>query len=357
MTTTTKDSTFDRGNLGDFFDDIDEFGRPPRTEDKVPRDRNENPRILPLGQVMPADLAVRDKMLRTYKRPSGYGRTIENTYMLERWSERVAVQGMMISRGLRLEWANLGDDPNVDLPTKQRANDIIRRAKVQAGSKDAANEGTETHRLTERHDRGLAIGPVPEEFEHALPEWKRLTQHLEILDIECFVVEDHYWCAGTFDRLVRYHVPCPNCGRRNRVADLKSKTKYGEIVMAAQLAIYAHSRYYDPATGERHDLPDVCTCRGIVIEIPRAVRPGEGRLRWLNIAQGWNDVVRLTAEVRELQRRGNWWLALEPIPDIMPLIEAATSREELNALYAMHRAVWRPEHTEAGQRIVERLGL
>ena len=336
----------------------DLIGRPPRTEDRILRDSRGKPRILPLGVAMPESESARARAHRSFFRPSSYAELLEDHYSLDRWSERKIAAGLMQERRLRLALAALGDTEESQ-ENKEAANKILAQAKAAARAGDKAEEGTALHALTERYDHGLPINFMPEEFEGNLEDWKRLTEHLEILDIECFVVEDEYRCAGTFDRLVRYHEPCQVCGAYLRIADLKSgRIDYGAMKMAAQLAIYAHGRYYVPETGERVGFPDrVCHCSGIIIHVPSGEPYGTGVLRWVNIGQAWNRVVSLSHEVREIRKMSNWWLDFNPVPDVLPLIASATTRAELNGIYAMHKASWEAHHTEAASRRIEELGL
>lgn len=363
MTTTNLPDPFDpKPNLADPFETDSDDGlawidRPERSEDRVPRDKNQNPRILPVGMKMPSSASARNKALRSYQRPSGYAEVIENHYNLDRWRERMIAAGLMQERKLQLELAAIGEFEE-SRESKDRVNDILKRAQLAARAQDKADEGTGVHALTERLDHGLPIKFVPEEFKGNLEDWKRLTQHFRIEGIEVFVVEDKYRIAGTFDRLIWYHVPCPNCGKYYRIGDLKTGSiDYGGMKMSAQLAIYAHGQRYDPATGIRTPLPDVCLCRGVIWHIPSGQPEGSGRVKWINIAQGWNDVVRVAYEIRELRRRKNWWLDFEPEPDIMSYIEDATTREEFNQLWKMHQGQWTERHTEATRERMAKLGI
>lgn len=344
----------------DYFNEVTNtigIDRPERTEDRVPRDSYGKPRILPVGKKMPEGEEARYKALRSYFRPSSFAEVLEDHYNLNRWSERMIATGLMSERRLQLAYANIGNTEE-DSESKKAANEILLQAKRAARAEDKAEEGTGVHALTERYDLNLPIPFVPTDFQGNLEDWKRLTEHFEILDVECFVVEDEYLLAGTFDRLIRYHQPCDSCGAYLRILDLKTGTiEWGGMKMAAQLGIYAHGKKYDPATGERISLGDVCTCRGIIIHIPSGAPQGTGVAKWLNIAQGWEKAVRLASEVRRIRNAKGWWLDFEPIPDIMPLIEDATTREELSGLFRLHRSHWTPAHTEAGRRRIKELGL
>lgn len=356
------DKGFDNQPLGDFFADDNPYDRPERTEDRVPRDTWGKPRILPVDKKMPQDPAKRDKVLRSYFRPSGWAEVLEDHYKLERWNERRTVEGMMADKGLRAEWITAGVEEDED-GVKNRVvadlrDDIIKRAKARAGTGVKSSVGTALHAVTERHDLGLANVNLPEEYQVDLDEWIRLTAPLKILAVECFVVEDYYKLAGTFDRLAYYHEPCSNCGHRVRVVDLKSghgdKVSYEGMKIGTQLAVYAHSQFYDPATGARTPIEDICLCRAIVVDLPAG--SGRGVLRWVNIGQAWTEAVSLAATVREIRKKKNWWLEFVPTLDIMPLIASATSTQELNGIWSTYRSIWTPEHTIAGNSRLEELG-
>ena len=344
---TTTDTAFDSPALDHFADDALPPGmeRPERTEDRVDRDRWGKPRILPLGESMPTTEAARKRALRSYYRPSSFAEVLENHYNLERWSERMMANGLMAERRLRAAYAAIGPTEESS-ETKEAANNVLAEAKKAARARDKADEGTAVHALTERHDLGLPISFVPDEFAGNLDDWKRLTACFEIIDVECFVVEDQYRLAGTFDRLVKYYEPCPNCGAVYYIADLKTGTiQWGGMKMGAQLGIYAHGAYYDPATGLRTPLPQVCQCRGIIFHIPSGQPYGSGERKWLNIGQGWNLAVRLAHEVREARKKSNWWLDFTEGPNIPAMVSDATTREELVALYRLYKSHWREEHT------------
>lgn len=358
------------GALDDFFGydaaGDDRYDRPDRIEDEVPRDRRGKPRILPPDKVMPEAAPSRDRVLRTYGRPSDFAEVVDDHYNLDRWRERRIVEGLMKERRLQLEYANLGDVEE-SYETKQAANKVIKKMINAARADEKADEGTGVHALTERLDHGLEIKFIPGDFEGNMADWARLTKDFDIRGIEVFVVEDHYRLAGTFDRMFWYHVPCPNCGANLYIGDLKTgKTTWGGLKMGAQLGIYAHGQPYNPSTGERTplglnretgDIEKVCTCRGIIVDIPAGQPEGTGRLRWLNIAQGWNLAVRLAHEIRAARKLDNWWLDFETIPDITPLIMAATTRSELDGLYRLHRAVWTDRHTAMASAVIEQKGL
>jgi hypothetical protein len=343
------DALFDKPD--DFYGaEDDPFERPDRTEDRVPRDGNDWPRILPPGMVMPDTMSKRDKVLRSYMRPSGAGDILDNRHMLELWYQRKAAEGTAMSKTLQLEWAA------VDPEDRRKQNGLVKKALELARTDESAREGTAVHALTERHDLGLPIRFLPDEYERDIPAWIGATKDFKILDVECFVVEDMYRAAGTFDRLVYYWIPCDICGKHNRILDLKTgRSAFGKAGMAMQLGIYAHGRYYDPSTGLRTDLPDVCLCRGIIVRLPAG--SGEAHLEWINIGQAWEKGLPLRVELQEYQAKKNWAVQFETQPDFTPEIEACNTRDELNAVWHKHRSLWLPQHTLAGENRMEQVRL
>jgi hypothetical protein len=324
----------------------DPYGRPERTEDKVPRDNtpSKNPRILPLGMAMPTTAKARDAALRSYLRPSSAGDPLENRFMIERWKRRMVAKGMAMSKTLPLEMAALDEED------KRNQDWIADQAMKLAGAEEKSRRGTATHAITERYDKGMPPKFIPEGFENDLPAWIEKTKDFEILDIECFVVNDIYRYAGTFDRLVYYWEPCPLCGKHNRILDLKTgQSEMGKQGMAVQLAIYAHSAYYDPATGARTPLPDVCLCRGIIVRLVQG--SGVATLRWVNIAQAWDEAMPLLERLKSYQQHTNWVADFETRPDFSYEINRANSREELTKVWQKYSALglWLPQHTKLSE--------
>lgn len=339
MTLTQTDDVFDAPDP--FADNDHGISRPERTEDRVPRDKNDWPRILP-----PDKTVLKDSDLRSYARASGYGKVLENTYNIERYNERNVADGFVQDATLRLEWSGTGPED------RDRRNELVKEAKKVAKADVKSRTGSAVHAITERHDLGLSLKSIPEEYVPDLEAWIDKMKHFTILGVENFVVEDTFRIAGTYDRLVYYHVPCPICGKHNRILDLKTgRIDFGQIGMACQLAAYAHGRSYNPADGSRTD-QDVCLCRGIIVNLPAGT--GQATLHWINIAQGWNVAIDLADRVKALRNKRNWMAEFTTMPDLRPLIAQAGSRDELITLFRMHEAVWTDELTEAtNRRLIE----
>jgi hypothetical protein len=327
---------FSRPGLPDPYDAPNPYGRPPRIEDAIerhPNPKDGRPRVwLPdnSGQWY-------------YSRPSSWGKKAEDTKNLSAWYTRLVVEGFLSERGrtLRLEWA--GTDP----ADKDRRNRLCDDAK-DIGD-ESARVGTALHALTERHDLGLPVSP-PDEFKPDLEAWKRITDVFEIVTmpsgrpaVEVFVALDYdhperrypIRLAGTFDRLWRYK-PCPQCGCRNYVGDLKSgKVEFGKQTIAVQEGIYANAQEYIPladGTGAvRHPLPDVCRHRGVVINLPAGT--GRAEAIWFDIAWGYDMAVNLIPQIVAYRNQKNVALPFVPSPDVWAEIEKATHPDEVRDLW------------------------
>jgi hypothetical protein len=132
---------------------------------------------------------------------------------------------------------------------KNKLNDICDQAKEAAKASASATTGTALHALTEQHDRGQTLGVLPADAKADLDAYIAATEPFEHLGIEEFVVHDGFKIGGTFDRLVRYNGEV-------YIADLKTgSVDFGIGKIAMQLAVYAHSVRYDPATHLRSSLP------------------------------------------------------------------------------------------------------
>lgn len=227
-----------------------------------------------------------------YSRPSGFTKQIENTYNLQKWSERNVAVG--IAKALHHpfestrveELLGLLDHPDVDQldSIDTWADNLVATAKQFANASLAAERGTWVHALTELVDdenasitgqfaaQGIALGIDYETQERLIVAWEqaRATFGLEILAIELPVVNDEFRTAGTCDRVVRLtrtlrfrtgdgelvELPVGTVAVLDlKTGEMKSLTWWNAY--AAQIYLYADSVRYDVATDRRiaHDWP------------------------------------------------------------------------------------------------------
>jgi hypothetical protein len=129
-------------------------------------------------------------------------------------------------------------------------DDYIARALEQAKRDEdglnLADWGTAVHRFTEPN----SPPSVPERFASDVKAYHAEMGRLgiETVDTEVFVVNDEVRVAGTLDHLYRLNNP-----KMVVVGDKKTSTLH-PVAMAIQVAAYAGSVRYDPATGGRSPL-------------------------------------------------------------------------------------------------------
>lgn len=296
-------------------------------------------------EVVPRDSYGRPKIkqpdgkLKAYTRATTYVKCLEDTFNLEQWSQRRVARGLVGRPDLVLAVQSLRDEYDPALTDAERKavktelNAICAQAKEAAGSSAAATIGTALHKMTERLDRGEAFAP-PDTVKADLEAYRAATAHLQWRHIERITVNDDLQVAGTPDRIA------------DRIADVKTgDISYGIGAIAMQLAMYAHSDLYDPATGERTPL-EVDQEWATIIHLPALT--GTCTLVDVDIAAGW-EAVQIAREVRAWRARKN--LTRPHRPDLTALIEAAPTPDALLALWREHKATWTEQHSAlAAQR-------
>jgi hypothetical protein len=314
--------------------------RPARDEDQVRRDGKGRPYIKEIDAT--GELTGREI---TYTRVTTFIDCVDDKSAIARWGERQLVKGLLGPRGnrFRAEASSMLTDD-----MKRNLNSLIHKIKEAAGAEDQAAIGTAVHAITERYDLGLPLGSIDDLYDGDLKAYINATRFLKHLVIERLLVNDDLCTAGTPDRITQY-LPCEVCGKRNYIFDLKTGRvdNYTQNSQAMQLSVYAHSKIYDPFTGIRTDLPDICFHKGIICALPAGSATAE--LHWIDIATGWN-LAGVARSVRAARRVRAGRVPFVAIPDVFELIaqvEGPNARQELNTLHAVHKAHWTQGHTEA----------
>lgn len=244
----------------------------PRPE--IARDRWDRPLVVPPegGKPIP------------YTRTTTFVGSIEDTYNLSRWQQRMVAIGMASRPDLVLSAAAHRED-------RDKLNEICEVALEAAAAHGGANIGTALHSITETFDRGQDVGVIPEAYRADLEAYIEATRLFTATHIEQFCVQDPWRIGGTPDRVVAYD------GKRY-IADLKTgELRWGYLKIAAQLAVYARSKTYDVMTHER-STHGAEMDRGIVIHLPAG--SGECHLYWVDLVQGW-EAVKLCRQVRGMR--------------------------------------------------------
>lgn len=284
---------------------MSEFEELPKTEPD--RDRFGRPMVVPPqgGKAVP------------YTRCTTFVGACEDRFNLGQWEQRMVAVGLNQRPDLLLRVASLGVQPDGDQESrvwKTALNEVCTQAREAAAASAKATIGTALHALTERMDRGLDLGPVPSEYKPHLKAYEEATADFEAVHIEQFTVLDDLQIGGTPDRLIR--IPGHD---RLIVADVKTgNTDYGIGKICQQIAVYARSQLYDPATGGRRPYAgEVDVENGLII----ALNANTGRcdLIWCDIAAGWEGV-QLSKHVRGWRKRRNLSQPFRPVqaaPDVI----------------------------------------
>jgi hypothetical protein len=244
---------------------------------------------------------------KLYSRCTSFVSVLDDTTQLQAWKLRITLTGLGVDHAL------LAELDRTDPDDKDALNSIAERAFEVGDGHVKAQKGTDLHTLTEYVDKGWPLPasltdyetgqerPVTLQDRADLAAWVRTLDTLEIghwQGSECFVVQDDYQIGGTYDRRAELLSPICDC-RMPVILDLKTgRIDYGAGKIAQQLAVYANSKDYDPATGERTD-QDVCTHVGLVVHLPQGT--GEASVHVVDLQAGWS-AVELSSKVREHRR-------------------------------------------------------
>lgn len=233
--------------------------------------------------------------LMAYGRPSGFGKQIEDTYNLAKWSERTVALGLGIDYSLACQamaqpelaaaCATLVELDRDSTEFRSAADAIVVEAKRVAKAGLAAERGTQGHALTEEVDEGRdpialyadgeALGLDADVQRSLVDAWQQMLERdgLEILLTEFAVVHDGYRQAGTSDRLARLTRPLRFALVTGEIVELDTGTvvvldiKTGRLrrdrndvpmywqAYSVQIATYAGGVLYDPDNDTRTPYP------------------------------------------------------------------------------------------------------
>lgn len=247
---------------------------------EVARDRYGRPLIIPKGGGKPT----------AYTRCTTYIDVLEDKYNLQKWMQRQVALGL--SQRPDLLTSVIAHHDN-----KRELDSICEKAREAAGSSSAATNGTSVHSFTEVLDRGGDIpAHLPAPVKASLDAYAAATAPLKAAHIEQFTVLDTLKIGGTPDRIVKVDGDLV-------IADIKTGSiEWGALKIAMQMAIYARSWLYDPATGARTAHGADLT-KALIIHLPAVDDPADAKceLHWIDIEAGW-QAVRVATDVREQRR-------------------------------------------------------
>lgn len=313
----------------------------------VPRDRQGRALLRPKGT----------NLTLPYTAASALAEYLTDDRWLSRHQERLVARGIGLREDLAALAAASPWTPDFEDPEDRRdrtnaqygreLDEIIVRAKDAAGADIKADWGTAVHRFAEP---AMADHPVPTRMQADIAAWRRAIRGIEIVATELFVACDELMSAGTLDHLAR--IP----GIPGLVV-LDNKTgRIKPFELGIQTSTYANGEIYDRETGERTTFEEAF---GESVNLETAVLgwipAGEGKVvfKTIDIEQGYRNAllatqVRLTRE--ESHRLGKEIdLAALARVKAADLISAATTPQEMSAIYQQFKDVWTDDLTALGR--------
>ena len=304
---------------------------------EIPRDRYGRPMVTLPGETKQT----------AYRRCTTFIDVVEDKYNLQLWMQRMVATGLAIRPDLALAASTYATDPDAN---KRELNKLCEDAREAAAASAKATVGTALHALTERLDRGLDVGVIPDQYKKHLASYETATAGLTCLHIEQLMVHDELKVAGTPDRIVTVD-GMDGCF----IADTKtgpSTLKYGLGKVAMQMAMYSRSVLFNHETNTRMSVPGLSQTAGIVIALN--AETGDCDLHWIDLTAGWRgvEVARQVWEYRGL--KGLSKPMTPPVDDrAEPALDAAITTagtvEDLNRLWAAAGPAWTERHTAMAQ--------
>ena len=186
-----------------------------------------------------------------FTRVTTVAKTLGSDGGLAPWKAAMAVQGLILRKGLRAQWEALmaahNGDPWYDgEESKAECKRLVEECSAVGGANDRRDMGSALHTITALHDLGRAPGTLSDETTADIAAYAAglAEAGIEIVPgmVEVTVVLDSYQVAGTLDRIVTIPgFPLP------LINDIKTgaSLEYSMQDIAVQLAAYsrASARY------------------------------------------------------------------------------------------------------------------
>lgn len=295
-------------------------------------------------------------------RASGFGKPIDDPFLLLRREKRLIVSGIGLRSELvtRCEAVAGLDDPEAKLEQDR----IAAEAQTFAGSKAKAMTGSALHKLYERQSRGDDLSFVGAKTWESLQAWARLVSGFKILRREQFVVLDSHGVAGSYDALVMLLGPMTTPdgtvlpAGTILVVDWKTGATIdlGQGAYGTQLPTYVLGVPYEHVddeaakagdNGRRPYPPGMApnTDWAIIPHIP-ADNPDDAGLVWVNLTVG-KAMLDASRELYRVRKWGdNELYAAAEIPVVDPAFVAELERAELER-HAAEAPVEQLQHSGA----------
>jgi hypothetical protein len=241
--------------------------------------------------------------VRAWTRATTLSSILDDAKALQTWNDRNLAFGIGRREDLFAMAASVATSTEAE--DKKCLDDVIATARTAAQQDAKANLGTALHGFTQRFDVGEKGVEVPSQWKadidaylagmkaYALWPYERMVEVVLIVpELECAGTADRFLCGDNFP------------GDLPVVGDLKTGKVEGKgRQFAVQLAIYAHaSHWYDPKTGELHEMPKVNQSQGIVIHLP--VGQAEVHFYEVDLVAGW-EAAQLAYDIHKWRRRND----------------------------------------------------
>ncbi len=309
---------------------------------------------------------------RAYVRVSTLKEQMQQTYGLDKWKMRTVAQGLAYeaqatdeqmggrARILDRLVALVGQEGELEERDFNAAlAKLAEEAFVVGGGTYAAQVGTAFHAWAEWGDLGLGTADdMPDMF---APWYRAYRAELAAYGItilveyiERVVVNVAYDVAGTLDRVFQLHDGTLVLG------DVKSgkDIRMGWLEIAQQLAAYQTAEYMLDDSDEWVEPPNVRTDIALVAHVPILAEPyvPTASLVPFDLAKGRSALTHSAGvyEWRKDREPGDFEIP-SPGAELVALINAAGSAEELGALYEQHAQVWTDSHTMLGNRRLSKI--
>lgn len=204
-----------------------------------------------------------------YTRATTIAGTLDDTYNLGRWQQRMVAKGLTLRDDLFAQAAAL--DPSHD---KKEFNGVCKDALEAAKASRGANLGNALHKFMEDVDLGIkTLDEVPEPYRTIVASYHKLLDDNNVtLDrtvVEQIVAHTGNNIAGTIDRVAFLQ---SSVGLPKVVADIKTgeTLDWSWLYISIQLAIYAtHTNTYDAGADKLGPaISDLSHEQGLVIHVP-----------------------------------------------------------------------------------------
>ena len=306
----------------------------------------------------------------SYTRASTVAKTLEDTWMLDKWAKRMMLIGIQRSLPLAADLDQLitehladgGSDRTLAADLRKPLNDLSEEAQHRAGSTYAAEFGTATHAWCEWVDLGLGhVNSVPAMFRPWVYGHRRALAEAGLtVDpywTERVVLNTRYGIAGTLDRLFWTH------DRRLFLGDIKTSRgmDYSWLYFAIQLAIYHGSSHVLSLDGMAWEpMPYLDPDTALIAHLPRD-EPEHARIVPLNMVFG-AEALHTAMTVRRHRTRaekqaqnvlydvGSIGTREKRIHMARFLIETSETEAAMARIWEEHQDIWTDDLTELGRR-------